>query len=203
MKSGPSLRSGSLPAPAGPLKIVGSAFIGLIVLMLWFGLAAGHSSSLGTEPTKDTGESNDIEAVKSGSTEDKAEVETVTMSICVEKGGAIDLKLPNRDVTIEKWNGKDVLLVVEKTKYAGEKSSGSSPAEPLDIQVTRKGKDVRIEAMGGAGWDQCGMDVSFRVMLPDRLYEEPGTFHKSYSMTRLTSTLWRLLPKEAIKLLLQ
>jgi hypothetical protein len=180
-----------------PLKIVLSIGIACLLLMFSFSLSAGQETITVDEESNET-----IEPAKSVPSEtqasEEAEVESLTMSIAIEEGGCIDLKPPPPDVTIETWKGKDVLLIVEKVNKKGRKSFAAGAVEPIDIQVTRSGKDVRIETMCGEGWENSGMDVSFRLIIPENRHITPGMERHKSSLSELTSKVWKALNKEAI-----
>jgi ABC-type Fe3+-hydroxamate transport system substrate-binding protein len=126
------------------------------------------------------------------------DTESLTMTIPLDEGGVIDVEAPPMGVKIEKWSGDDVLLIVEKTKRT-KPNSKTGAVDPVNIQVSRKGKDVRIETSGGRGWEENGMDLSFRIVLPDRYGDEPVIRHtKTETAARLTGVLWRALHNEAL-----
>ena len=135
--------------------------------------------------------------------DDGEETESVTMSISLEEGGVIDLDAPVTDVTIERWQGDEVLVIVEKTRRPQPTVKDTKTADAVNIRVTRNGKNIRIQTTGAAGWDGNGMDLSFRIVLPDRYHTEPGNSLPGDTMTRLTSTLWRVFHKEALKWLVR
>ncbi|MFH1754669.1 MAG: hypothetical protein ABIA59_03100 [Candidatus Latescibacterota bacterium] len=101
---------------------------------------------------------------------------------------------PPPDMTIETWQGKDVLLIVEK----GKKSKTAGAAEPIDIQVTRNGKDVRIETTCAAGWEHHGMNVSFRLVIPEQSRIAHGNHKESSNLSELTTKVWKALHREAL-----
>ena len=126
------------------------------------------------------------------------DTESLTMTIPLDEGGVIDVEAPPMGVKIEKWSGDDVILIVEKTKRA-KTNSKTGAVDPVNIQVSRKGKDVRIETSGGRGWEECGMDLSFRIVLPERFDDEPVMRHtRAETAARLTGVLWRALHNEAL-----
>jgi hypothetical protein len=134
-----------------------------------------------------------------GETGESTEVESVTMSIDLEEGGVIDVDAPTTDVKIETWDGDEVLVIVEKTKRATRGGLKSAPAEPINIQVTRSGKDVKIHSTGTEDWSKSGMNISFRIVLPERFKERIEPVQTGDTMARLTSTLWRVFQRGALK----
>lgn len=126
------------------------------------------------------------------------DTESLTMTIPLDEGGVIDVEAPPMGVKIEKWSGDDVLLIVEKTRRS-KTNSKTGTVDPVNIQVSRKGKDVRIQTSGGRGWEENGMDLSFRIVLPDRYDDEPAIRHsRAETAARLTGVLWRALHNEAL-----
>ncbi len=190
-------------AISSPTVIGLSSAIGILSLFLFL-LLWTFSSASGSPPVKtgdargDTELSGEVSAI-----EDDAEVESVTMSIPLEEGGTIELNTPTSDVRIDTWEGEEVLVIVEKVKRSGSNNATTKPVEPINIKVTRHGKDVRIEATGGAGWQQNGIDLAFRILLPDRYRVESGSFPQGDTMDRLTSVLSRAVHREAIKWLVR
>jgi hypothetical protein len=180
--------------------ILGIGLVGLL-LMLTFGPSSGQVTAGIDDRSGETLEPAKAEPTAPTNSDNK-EVESVTMSIAVEEGGSIDLKPPPPGMTIETWKGKDVLLIVEKVNTKGEKKKANGAVEPIDIQVTRKGKDVHIETMCGAGWENSGMDVSFRLMIPENRYNPGGIQRHQSTLSELTSKVWKALHKEAIMRLL-
>jgi hypothetical protein len=179
--------------------------IGLsLIIVLWsFGFPPGCSSATAGESLEGETASNDVQVVEFQSDDVGDKTESVTMSISLEEGGVIDLDAPVTDVTIERWQGDEVLVIVEKTKRPRQTVKSTKNADAVNIQVTRNGKNVRIQTTGGAGWDRSGMDLSFRIVLPERYDTEPGNSPPGDTMTRLTSTLWRVFHKEALKWLVR
>ncbi len=167
-----------------------------VILLVWFTNASGcpgdtadHAAAVDEDPPVTTNRS----------TGDASNTESVTMTIPLEEGGVIDIEAPPMGLKIEKWSGDDVLLIVQKTKKA--KSHGkSSPVDPVNIQVSRNGKNVHIETTGGAGWKESGMDLSFRIVLPDQYDADavmPG--EKPDTAARLTGLLWRTFHRDALE----
>jgi len=180
------------------LRTVSFTILVLFVLA-WASAAAsdrgdGVVAGPGDTPTAD----RQAAAVNDSPENGGADTETVTMSIPLEEGAVIDVEAPPMGLTIEKWDGDDVLLIVEKTKRSrpGDKTT---PVDPVNIQVTRRGKDVRIETTGGAGWENHGMDLSFRILLPDEREIEAAPADTEDVAARLTGVLWRAFHREALK----
>ncbi len=127
-----------------------------------------------------------------------ADTESVTMSIPLDEDGVIDVEAPPMGVKIEKWDGDEVLLIVEKKKRT-KPTAGPAPLDPVNIQVTRSGKNVRIEATGGSNWRENRTDLSFRIVLPDRDEVGMDAHKQTDDVTRLTSALWRTFHREALR----
>ncbi len=204
------MESGSNNSPrlsfcTAPLKIILSIVVASFLLFLTFGIAGGQPSeeeqAVGTGQPTDmditTADGDEKEASGGESTGYEVETETLTMSISLEEGGVIDLKPPPRDVKIETWKGNEVLFIVEKVSRPNKRGKRTQAVKPFNIQVTRKGIDVEIETVGGEGWEQSGVDVSFRIIVPEKNYFRKGASQKSYILSKLTSVLWRMLNKEA------
>jgi hypothetical protein len=183
---------------SGLMKVVRSIGLALLILMLTFGLADSWASKVGTQTVDDSNASEANEVMVDDVTEDDADVETLTMAIDLEEGGTVDLETLPGDVTIGRWDGDEILVIVEKIRRANQ-TGGRAPADPINIKVTRHGKNVRIETRGDLDWSLSGMGVSFRILLPERDSEVSSMSPKSYIMSKLTSVLWRTLPKEALK----
>jgi hypothetical protein len=130
-------------------------------------------------------------------TEDDADCESLEMSIPLEDDGVIDIDAPEMGVKIEQWAGDEVLVIVERRKRS-KTLAGSEPVEPFNILVTREGKNVRIETSGGAGWWQCGMDLSFRIVLPDN-YDGRRMARETDGLDRVTGILWKAVHRGALK----
>jgi len=179
--------------------------IGLsLFIVLWsFGFALGCSSATAGEPQEDGNVADDIQIVELDSGDDESKTESVTMSISLEDGGVIDLDTPVTDVKIERWQGDEVLVIVEKTSRPRTSGKTKTGNESVNIQVTRRGKNVSIQTIGSPGWGESGVDLSFRIVLPDRFDPGPGSPQPGDAMTRLTSTLWRAFQKEALKWLVR
>ncbi len=182
-------------------KIVLSVGVALLLLMFSFGPSAGQVTATVGDRSDETLQPDKTEPVE-GAASQAEEVESVTMSIALEEGGSIDLKPAPPGVTIETWKGKDVLLIVEKVNKKGKQRKIPGAVEPIELQVTRSGKDVRIETTCGAGWEDSGMDVSFRLMIPENRNISYGMRDDISSLSELTSKVWKALHKEAIMRLL-
>ena len=163
------------------------SFFALVLLVLVWTI--GYAYGVPHNHNADACASEEVMSADPDQTEDEAEVESVTMSIDLEEGGVIDVDAPTTDVKIETWDGDEVLVIVEKTKHATCGGLNSTPAEPINIHVTRKGKDVRIHTTGTEDWRGSGMDISFRIVLPDRFKTNREPVQTGDTMTRLTSTL--------------
>jgi len=168
------------------------------LLLAWFSSANGSSNVAATDPTT----AGDPREHNAGATDENQaapqETESLTMTIPLDDGGVIDVEAPPMGVKIEKWSGDDVLLIVEKTKRA-KAGAKTGTLNPVNIQVSRKGKDVRIETTGGQGWEQSGMDLSFRIVLPEQYGNDPVVHHtRAETAARLTGVLWRALHNEAL-----
>lgn len=170
------------------------SFIALVLVVLVWTIGVSYGASY------DANASSSEEQVceDPDETEYDTEVESVTMSIDLEEGGVIDVDAPTTDVKIETWDGDEVLVIVEKTKRVTRGGQKSSPAEPINIQVTRDGKDVKIQTTGAKNWRESGMDISFRIVLPDRFKAGREHVQTGDTMTRLTSTLWRVFHRGAL-----
>ncbi|UCG50811.1 MAG: hypothetical protein JSW58_11455 [Candidatus Latescibacterota bacterium] len=190
-------------ATANSSAVVWIFGLALIVIVWSFGMAFGCSSEAAGEPQTDASGAEQVEPAEKETSDEEPEVESVTMSISLDEGGVIDLEAPPTDVKIERWQGDDVLVIVKRTRRGTPKGMAQKTAEPINIQVTRHGKNVRIETTGGAGWDQSGMDLSFRIVLPDRYHIEPGSTKPGDTVEQLTSVLWRAFHKEALKWLVR
>jgi hypothetical protein len=171
----------------------------VLVVLMWSsaaatvsgGAAAGNSEEVTTTDLAPTVAKNNV-------ADDGTETESVTMSIPLEEGGVIDIEAPALGLKIEKWDGDEVLVIVEKTKRAraGEKTT---PVDPVNIQVTRRGKGVRIETTGGADWKSNGMDLSFRILLPAGQDIETVSNDTEDIAARVTAVLWRAFHRDALE----
>lgn len=181
-------------------KLILGIALAWLLLMISFGPSAGQMTTAVDPPKSESLVPDGNDYTESAAPQQK-EVESVTMSIALEEGGSIDLKPPPPDMTIETWKGKDVLLIVEKINN-GKKREAACAVEPIDIQVSRKGKDVCIETKCGAGWEGSGMDVSFRLIIPEHRDVTYGMRDDISSLSELPSKVWKALHKEAIMRLL-
>ena len=173
---------------------------GLLVLLLLacFSTADGSPGVGATDPTTAGEPRDDGNAPPQDPQIVTPDTESLTMTIPLDEGGVIDVEAPPMGVKIEKWSGDDVLLIVEKTKRT-KTNAKTGAVDPVSIQVSRKGKDVRIETSGGRGWEENGMDLSFRIVLPERYGDEPVVRHtRAETAARLTGVLWRALHNEAL-----
>jgi hypothetical protein len=171
----------------------------IVTVFVWFSNARASSGVSGGDPDAVAAVDEEPTATVPSSEVNASNTESVTMTIPLEDGGVIDIDAPHMGLKIEKWSGDDVLVIVQKTKKV--KSSGkSTPVDPVNIQVTRKGKNVRIEASGGAGWKESGMDLSFRIVLPDQ-YQADASMRREKLDTaaRLTGVLWRTFHHDALE----
>ena len=195
-----SAKATTVPCSIG-WGLLGAVSFTLLVLMVlvWSTAAADVRDNTNVSDSK-SALTADSDATAANETAETlgADTETVTMSIPLEEGAVIDVEAPPMGLKIEKWDGDDVLLIVEKTKRtkAGTKTG---TLDPVNIQVSRKGKDVRIETTGGQGWEQSGMDLSFRIVLPEQYGNDPIVRHtRTETAARLTGVLWRALHNEAL-----
>lgn len=125
---------------------------------------------------------------------EEEDVETVTISIDLEKGGAIDLDTAEGDVTIDTYEGKEVLLIVEKIPKS---ASNGRLSKPVNLHVTRLGKDVRITAVPYSDEFMEGFDISYRLMVPKTTTLRYVSNARDYDFSKITSVLLRVLSKEA------
>jgi hypothetical protein len=188
------------PTTVAITRSVGMELLRVLVLTgLTLLLLAWSSSAIGSSTTTTAGDPRVENVVVNAEGQTAtSETESLTMTIPLDEGGVIDVEAPPMGLKIEKWDGNDVLLIVEKTKRtkAGAKTG---TLNPVNIQVSRKGKDVRIETTGGQGWEQSGMDLSFRIVLPDQYGDDPIVRHtRTETAARLTGVLWRALHNEAL-----
>lgn len=139
--------------------------------------------------TAEPGSQNEESAVN-----EKEDVETVTISIDLEKGGAIDLDTAEGDVTIDTYEGREILLIVEKLPKA---ASNGRLSKPVNLQVTRLGKDVRITAVEYSDEFMVGFDISYRLMIPKTTTLRYVARAQDYDFSKITSVLLRVLSKEA------
>jgi hypothetical protein len=170
----------------------------ILFLISCFSTADGSSGVAATEPTSAGDPRDDGSPAQQDPQVVTPDTESLTMTIPLDEGGVIDVEAPPMGVKIEKWSGDEVLLIVEKTKRT-KANPKNCAVDPVNIQVSRKGKDVRIETSGGRGWEENGMNLSFRIVLPDRYDEEPVVRHtRTETAARLTGVLWRALHNEAL-----
>jgi hypothetical protein len=168
-----------------------------LFLIVCFSTADGSPGVGATDPVNGDPQSG-VNAPQQDPQTVTPDTESLTMTIPLDEGGVIDVEAPPMGVKIEKWSGDDVLLIVEKSKRT-KTNSKTGAVDPVNIQVSRKGKDVRIETSGGRGWEENGMDLSFRIVLPDRFDDEPVIRHtRAETAARLTGVLWRALHNEAL-----
>lgn len=173
------------------LKLISGLVAGALILMV----AAGGAAAEGKNMAPVAGETRAGEAPESAETGNDG-VESVTMGIDLEEGGVIDLDVPGSEVRVDTWKGDEILLIVEKR-------SGSRFLEkrlPVNIEVSRRGRDVRIAAAGVSARRMDALGVSFRILVPET---ERGAIRwretrYSNKMAKLTSVLLRALSREAL-----
>lgn len=171
--------------PGTILKLIGALLAGALVLML----AAGGAAA--TEPDGTA----TVEAGPPVEVEGDA-VECVTMAIDLEEGGVIDFDVPGRGLRVDTWKGEEILLIVEKK----EASLLSGRRAPVNIEVIRSGRNVRIAAPRSSANRMQDLGISFRLLVPEaerRAIRHLGV-RDSYNMSKLTHVLFRVLSKEAL-----
>lgn len=131
--------------------------------------------------TAEPGSQNEESAVN-----EKEDVETVTISI--------DLDTAEGDVTIDTYEGREILLIVEKLPKA---ASNGRLSKPVNLQVTRLGKDVRITAVEYSDEFMVGFDISYRLMIPKTTTLRYVARAQDYDFSKITSVLLRVLSNEA------
>jgi hypothetical protein len=202
MKSGRNNRQVEAVVMTNPLVLIS---IGLLVLLMLLAGAvlsdaeiSGDARDLSSSAVPEPRENEDSESTR----DDGKTVDTVTMEIPIQKGGTVDLKLHSKDVTISRYDGDNVLLIIESSKPAGPHRHGSKGSGPMDIQITRKGHDVQIESVGRNGSVQPPVDVSFTIMVPSQgqVFSENQTHGKVVS--KLLSAVQRTLTRETLKWLM-
>ena len=172
------------------LKLISGIVAGALILMLSAGGAA--ASGLAREQAV-------RELVVESREAPEAEVdavESVTMVIDLEEGGVIDLDVPGSEVRIDTWKGDEILLIVKKRVDSRFSRQGA----PVNIELTRRGRDVRIAAVGASAQRMDALGVSFRILVPEaerRVVRREGVKY-SYSMSKLGAVLFRALSKEAL-----
>ena len=196
MRRKPTAIATARPAGMDALRVFVLGLLFLLVLAV-FSTADGSQGVETVDPTTGVTPRDDGSATPEvGSA--TPDTESLTMTIPLDEGGVIDVEAPPMGVKIEKWSGDDVLLIVEKTTRS-KTNAKTGLVDPVNIQVSRKGKDVRIETTGGRGWEENGMDLSFRIVLPERYGDEPVIQHtRAETAARLTGVLWRALHNEAL-----
>jgi hypothetical protein len=198
MKTSSNLSSEPARNMSGPMKVIRSIGLALLILMFTFGLADSLAATVANGPLSDEATSQSIDETVPRAMDHDADVKTLTMAIDLEEGGAVDLEALPGDVTIGRWNGEEILVIVEKIRHA-RRTEGKAAADPINIKVSRHGKNVRIETLGDLDWSLSGMGVSFRILLPERRSEVSSTTPSTYILSKLTSALWRRVPKDALK----
>jgi hypothetical protein len=176
-----------------PAIIVCVVAVALAIILLNATIADGQRAA----ETRDTGDQIESVTENTAGSEQDQEVESVTMAIDLEEGGTIDFEADAGEVVIDTWEGDEVLLVVKKLRRNGAAAKTRQARDPVNIQVTRVGKDVRIESIGGSDDANSDFDVVYRFVLPKRLTKDRPA--DKYDMARLTSVLWRKVGKEALK----
>jgi hypothetical protein len=190
------------PSPCDIALRAISVTILVLILVTWSSSASADSTVFSNTLSGETGDNptpNPTGIIDEDTADgDNAANESVTMSIPLEEDGVIRVEAPPMGVKIEKWSGDDVLVIVEKKKRA-KVGGQSNPIDPVNIQITRKGKDVRIETTGGSNWRESGVDLSFRIVLPERYQAGIKTDDDTDGVSRLTNVLWRAVHREALR----
>ena len=203
MKSGRNNRQVRAAVLNNPLVMVSS---GLLVLAVLLAGAVLSDAEISGAARHGSPAAVDVEPVEASDTElthaAGKEVETLTMEIPIQKGGTVDLKLHSQDVTIEKYAGEYVLLIIESSKPADLARSGGKNADPIDIQITRNGHNVQIESVKGGGSTGPSVDISFKIMVPS---QSQALLHNSTHgkvIQTLLSAMQRTLTRETLKWLM-
>lgn len=122
--------------------------------------------------------------------------QSVAMKIEVREDDVLDLEVARGDVVVDTWDGDEVLVIVERV---------SMPAHPamekprsLNIEVTRRGRNVHIAALDKLGNPYSDPTVSLRIMVPKR---QVGAENISsiYDLSKLTSVVFKALHREALR----
>lgn len=190
-----------VPQHAGRLVPRAIAFTVLVLILLTWSSSANSATpsyAFSGDP-QDNPAPNREQTIEDDATgDDGTDTESVTMSIPLEENGVIDVEAPPMGVKIEKWDGDEVLVIVEKKKRAKPRGEPNR-IDPVNIQITREGKNVRIETTGGSNWRDSGMDLSFRIVLPESYEVGAKTYDKTDGVARLTGALWRTVHREALR----
>lgn len=183
---------------AHALRWIGFLLLTLILLS-WSSSAnaTGSSSTPGPSSQPAMLDNHATTGDGSGSIDDGSGRECLEMTIPLENDGIIDVDAPEMGVKIEQWEGDEVLVIVEKTKRP-KSPARKEPGEALNIVVTREGKNVRISARGGTAWRERGVDVSFRICLPDN-YSGTRTSRDTNGLDRVTGILWKAIHRPALE----
>ncbi len=166
---------------------------GLVLVLLILMLAASSVAGRAGEARHSGEEPEAVETEVKTDTGEPEEVESLTMAIELEEGGAIDLETSLSEVKINTWKGDAVLVIVERA------TRPAAGVEPMNIQVTRHGKDVRIQTIAGPGFNAEELGISFRILLPEGATLRSYDTKESYSLSKLTSVVMRALHKEAVR----
>jgi hypothetical protein len=169
-------------------KLIAGIVAGALILMLSAGGAAASEQAREEAVGEPAAESREAP-------EDNA-VERVTMAIDLEEGGVIDLDVPGSEVRIDTWKGEGILLIVEKRAINRFSRQGA----PVNIELTRRGRDVRIASASASAHRMDDLGVSFHILVPEaeRQFVRHEGVKYSYSMSKLGAVLFRALSKEAL-----
>ena len=127
--------------------------------------------------------------------------DSVTMAIEMDEGGTIDLEMARGAVVVDTWEGKEVLVIVEKKQGKTPQKCDATEARPAAFKVTRQGNKVRIAALDRLGHHLTNLDLSYRVMVPkDRNIRKSETH---YDLSKLSAVIFKALHREAINWLMR
>ncbi|MDH3215240.1 MAG: hypothetical protein OEN01_02980 [Candidatus Krumholzibacteria bacterium] len=188
--SGPDHNRGALS------KLFQVLAVAIVVLFLSVATAFGEVSTPNTQGATVSEKEQSIEKVEQEASD---ESETVTMTIDLEDGGVIDLEMARGDVVIDTWDGDEILLIVERSP----KSNTGSGKSPINVKVSRHGKNVRISALDQLGRQLTDVDLSYRIMMPRSTAGKGNRISQVYDLSKLTSLVFKALQREAVKWLLR
>jgi hypothetical protein len=160
--------------------------VAIIVLLFSAATAIGHLTTTVDESSTDVEERND----------GNESAQSVAMKIEVNEDDVLDLEMARGDVVVDTWDGNDVLVIVERLStpsHAAKKKPSS-----LNIEVTRRGRNVHIATLDKLGNPYSDPTVSLRIMVPRR---QVGVENVSsiYDLSKLTSVVFKALHREALK----
>lgn len=98
----------------------------------------------------------------------KGYIEEILKTLDVREGGTLYLTTPTGPIEVESWSKSEVEVRVRK-KYGGSSEDRAMKAfDEVEVYISQKGEDVHVEVESGRRNFGRKMNLSFKVMVPER-----------------------------------